>query len=106
MWDIVNTMEEVQLLPTPCSPAIHPLDAEWHSMATEAELDWPNVARWYNEERTIDFLFAKCKRRVTQFRIDHIVEVLTSKMQCVDTQGLTDVAYILNKPWYQYFARQ
>ena len=106
MWDIVNTMEEVGLLPTPSFPVVHPPDAKWRSMAAEAELDWPNVILWYNEERTIDFLFAKYKKRVTQFRIDHILEALTSKMQRVDARGFAHVVSIANKPWYQYFARQ
>ena len=43
MWDIVHMMEEVGLLPTPCSPSVHPPDADWHSMAAEAELDWPDI---------------------------------------------------------------
>ena len=43
MWDIVHAMEEVGLLPTPRSPAVHLPDADWHSMAAEAELDWPDI---------------------------------------------------------------
>ena len=34
------------------------------------------------------------------------MEILTSKMQRVNARGCTDAAYIVNKPWYQYFHRQ
>ena len=38
MWDVVRMMEEAGLLPTPGSPAVHPPDEDWRSVAAEAEL--------------------------------------------------------------------
>ena len=79
MYDIVRMMEDVGLLPMPGKPPVICSDKEWRSMAAEAELDFPDVMKWYADERTIDFQVAKCKRRVIQFRVDEIMQAYKRK---------------------------
>ena len=80
MYNVVRMMEEVGLLPMPGRPQVTPPDDHWCSMAAEAELDFPDIMRWYTDKCSVDWFVAKCKRRVTQFCINHIVEALKNKL--------------------------
>ena len=100
MYDIVCMMEEVGLLPMPDKPPVICHDEEWCAMAAEAERDFPDIMKWYEDERVIDFQLAKCKQMITdRFRVNELTKALNRKMERECTRRCSDAGVIKDKEW-------